>query len=48
MKPTPTLLLTLIKLSDRNSPSTYKEREFNGKIPYASVIGNIMYAMVAI
>ena len=46
-KPTPTPLPTLIRLSDRDSPSTDKERELNGKIPYASAVGSIMYAMVA-
>ena len=34
-------------LSDRDSPSTDKERELNGKISYASPIGSIMYMMVA-
>ena len=46
-KPTPTPLLTTIRLSDRDSPSTEEERKLNGKIPYASAIGSIMYAMVA-
>ena len=43
----PTPLLTSIRLSDRDSPSTDKERELNGKMPYASAVGSIMYAMVA-
>ena len=47
VKPTPTLLLTTIRLSDRDSPSTEEERKLNGKIPYASVVGSIMYAMIA-
>ena len=46
-KPTPTPLPMSIRLSDKDSPSTDKERELNGKIPYASVVGSIMYAMVA-
>ena len=47
VKPTPPLLPMTIRLSDRNSPSTEEERKLNGKIPYASVVGSIMYAMVA-
>ena len=46
-KPAPTPLPTSIRLSDRDSPATDKERELNGKIPYASAVGSIMYAMVA-
>ena len=46
-KPTSTLLPTTIRLSDRDSPSTEEERKLNGKIPYASAVGSIMYAMVA-
>ena len=45
-KPTPTPLPMSIQLSDRDSPSTNKERELNGKIPYASTVGSIIYAMV--
>ena len=47
VKPTSTPLLTTIQLSDRDSPSTEEERKLNGKIPYASAVGSIMYAMVA-
>ena len=36
-----------IRLLDKDSPSTDKERELNGKMAYASAIGSIMYAMVA-
>ena len=36
-----------IQLSDREFPSTVEERKLNGKIPYASSVGSIMYAMVA-
>ena len=46
-KPTSTPLPTTIRLSDRDSPSTEEERKLNGKIPYASAVGSIMYAMVA-
>ena len=35
------------RLTDIDSLSTHKERELNGKIPYASAVGSIMYAMVA-
>ena len=45
-KPTSTPLLTTIRLSNRDSPSTKEERKLNGKIPYASAVGSIMYAMV--
>ena len=47
VKPTSTPLPTTIRLSDRDSPSTEEERKLNGKIPYASAVGSIMYAMVA-
>ena len=47
-KPTPTPLPTSIRLLDKDYPSTDEEKELNGKIPYASVVGfSIMYAMVA-
>ena len=45
-KPISTPLLTTIQLLDRESPSTEEDRKLNGKIPYASVVGSIMYAMV--
>ena len=45
-KPTSTPLPTTIRLSDRDSPSTEEERNLNEKIPYASVVASIMYAMV--
>ena len=41
-----TPLPTTIRLSDKDSPSTEEERKLNGKIPYSSVVGSIMYAMV--
>ena len=46
-KPISTPLLTTNQLSDRDSPSIEEERKLNGKIPYASAVGSIMYAMVA-
>ena len=46
VKPSPTPLPTWIRLSDIDSPSTDKERELHGKIPYTSIIGSIMYTMV--
>ena len=33
------------RLSDRDSPSRKEQRKLNGKIPYASTIGSIMYVM---
>ena len=47
-KPAPTPLPMTIQPSDKDSPSTEEERKLNGKIPYASVVASIMYAMVAI
>ena len=35
-----------VVLSKKDSPSTREEREYMSKIPYASVIGSIMYAML--
>ena len=46
VKPTSTPLLKLIKLSDRDSPSTEEEKKLMSKIPYASAVGSLMYAMV--
>ena len=47
VKSAPTLLLTTTRLLHKDSPSTEDERKQNGKIPYASGVGSIMYAMVA-
>ena len=47
-KPTPTSLLTSIRLSIIESPSIEVEKEQMRKIPYASTIGSLMYTMVAI
>ena len=46
VKPTSTPLPTSIQLSDKDSPSTEKERKIIGKIPYTSVVGSIIFAMV--
>ena len=35
-----------IRLSKTQSPSTSDERSLMSRIPYASVIGSIMYAMI--
>ena len=35
-----------VSLSEKMSPKTSEERERMGKIPYASAIGSIMYAML--
>ena len=45
-KPTSTPLLMTIRLSDRELPSRKEEKKLNAKIPYASAVGNIMYAML--
>ena len=44
-KPASTPLSTIIRLSDKDSPSAEEERKLNGNIPYT--VGSIMYAMVA-
>ena len=45
-KPISTPLASHFRLSKDQSPQTEKEREFMAKIPYASVIGSLMYVMV--
>ena len=35
-----------LKLSSRLSPTTDEEREYMAKVPYANVVGSLMYAMV--
>ena len=47
LKPASTPLPTLIRLSNKDSPSIGEDRRLNGKIPYTSPVGSIMYAMVA-
>ena len=45
-KPMSTPLGSHFKLSKEQSPKTNKERDHMSKVPYASTIGNLMYAMV--
>ena len=39
-------LASHFKLSSRHSPSTDKEKEDMRRVPYASAVGSLMYAMV--
>ena len=43
-----TPLASHFKLSKEQSPKTVEEHDSMKKIPYASVVGNLMYAMVCI
>ena len=45
-KPVNTPLATHFKLSKEQSPTTEKERDHMAKVPYAFVIGSLIYAMV--
>ena len=45
-KPMSSLLGSHLKLSSKQSPSSEKEKEEMWKVPYASVVGSLMYAMV--
>ena len=45
-KPVGSTLLTNCKLSGKQSPKTKLEKAEMMKIPYASVVGSLMYAMV--
>ena len=45
-KPVSTPLGSHFKLSKEQSPKTKEERDHMSKVPYASVIGSLMYAMV--
>ena len=45
-KPVSTPLASHFHLSKDQSPETEEEREFMAKVPYASAIGSLMYAMV--
>ncbi|RVW20272.1 Retrovirus-related Pol polyprotein from transposon TNT 1-94 [Vitis vinifera] len=45
-KPVSTPLGSHFKLSKEQSPKTEEERDHMSKVPYASAIGNLMYAMV--
>ena len=45
-KPVSTPLGSHFKLSKKQSPKTEEERDHMSKVPYASTIGSLMYAMV--
>ena len=45
-KPVSTPLASHFRLSKDQSPQTEEERDFMAKVPYASAIGSLMYAMV--
>jgi hypothetical protein len=45
-KPTTTPLVPHFKLSVTMSPSTDKERDHMAHVPYANLVGSLMYAMV--
>ena len=45
-KPTSTPLAGHFKLSSQQCPTGEKEKEEMKKIPYASAVGSLMYAMV--
>ena len=45
-KPVSTPLARHVKLSKKSCPSTRKEKEEMLVIPYSSVVGSLMYAMV--
>ena len=45
-KPMSTTLGSHFKLSKEQSPKTEEERDHMSKVPYASAIGSLMYAMV--
>jgi hypothetical protein len=45
-KPVSTLIAPHFKLSSSQSPSTDSEFEYMSKVPYSSVVGSLMYAMV--
>ena len=42
----PTSLMKSIQLSDRESPSSEVEKKLMRKIPYALVVGSLMYVIV--
>ena len=46
VKPVSTLLGSHFKLSKEQSPKTEEEMDYMSKVPYASAIGNLMYAIV--
>ena len=46
VEPVSTLLGSYFRLSKEQSPKTKEERDHISKVPYASAIGSLMYAMV--
>ena len=47
-KPVSTPLTSSIRLSELNSTQSEAEKEYMARIPYASVVGSLMYVMVCI
>ena len=45
-KPVSTPLASHFRLSKDQSPQTYEDKDYVTKVPYASAIGSLMYAMV--
>ena len=45
-KPVSSPLGSHLKLSSKHSPSSEKEKEEMRKMPYASVVGSLMYVMI--
>ncbi len=45
-KPVNTPLASHFKLTKAQSPSTEQEKTYMNKVPYASAVGSLMYAMV--
>ena len=45
-KPVSTLLASHFKLSELQMPQSMDEVEHMSKVPYASAVGSIMYAMI--
>ena len=46
-KPLSTILSMHVNLSNNEYPKSDDEKEFMGKIPYQSVVGSVMYVMIA-
>ena len=45
-KPVKVLILVGVRLSTKQCPKTLEEEEDMSHVPYASVVGSLMYAMV--
>jgi len=45
-KPVKVPILVVVKLSAKQCPKTQEEEEDMSHVPYASVVGSLMYAMV--